>query len=318
LHSWDNLGYGFSNSRRTVVKAARDAMNLYAGSPCEAPAILGGLGEIAGNYDALLCDVWGVVHDGTSAHGDAIHALEQFRAQCGPVILLSNAPRPAEDVEQQFVRIRVPRDCYDSILTSGMLAREDVARRSAARELKLLHIGPERDRGIIAGLPVTCVDAEKADIVLCTGLYDDDTESPEDYRASLSDLKSRGLTLLCANPDIVVQRGGKLIYCAGALARLYAELGGPVVYYGKPHAPVYAAALARLRTAAKRDVLRVLILGDGLETDIRGANGAGLDAVFIADGIHGDDVPELTRAALTRLFAHAGVSAMGAMRRLVW
>jgi HAD superfamily hydrolase (TIGR01459 family) len=284
----------------------------------EAPVILGGLGEIAGNYDALLCDVWGVVHDGTHAHAEAVQALRQFRASRGPVILLSNAPRPAEDVEQQFERLRVPKDCYDSILTSGMLAREDIARRSENRELRLLHIGPERDRGIIAGLPVICVDPGRAEIVLCTGLFDDDTEAPEDYRALLANLKGRGLMLLCANPDIVVQRGGKLIWCAGALARLYAELGGNVVYYGKPHMPVYEAALARLHAGAKRDALRVLALGDGLETDIRGANAAGLDAVFIADGIHGDDVSELTPAALAGLFARADVTAKGAMRRLVW
>jgi HAD superfamily hydrolase (TIGR01459 family) len=294
-------------------------MNLHTGSSSvEAPAILGGLGEIAGNYDALLCDVWGVVHDGTHAYADAVQALRQFRAERGPVILLSNAPRPAEDVEQQFERLRAPRDCYDSILTSGMVAREDIARRSEGRKLPLLHIGPERDRGIISGLPVICVDPGQAEIVLCTGLFDDDTEAPEDYRTPLANLKDRGLTLLCANPDIVVQRGGKLIWCAGALARLYAELGGHVVYYGKPHAPVYQAALGRLRAMAKGDRLRVLALGDGLETDIRGANTAGLDAVFIADGIHGEDVSELTPTALARLFAPAGVTARGAMRRLVW
>jgi HAD superfamily hydrolase (TIGR01459 family) len=199
-----------------------------------------------------------------------------------------------------------------------MLARGDIARRSAARELRLLHIGPERDRGIIAGLPVICVEANEAELVLCTGLYDDDTETPDDYRTALADLKARGLTLLCANPDIVVQRGGKLIYCAGALARLYEQLGGQVTYYGKPHAPVYAEALARLRAAAHRDVLRVLVLGDGIETDIRGANGAGIDAVFIADGIHGEDIPELAPPALARFFDDAGVTAKGAMRRLVW
>jgi HAD superfamily hydrolase (TIGR01459 family) len=294
-------------------------MNLHAGSsPAIAPVILGGLRDIAGNYDALLCDVWGVVHDGTHAHGEAVEALRRFRIQHGPVILLSNAPRPAEDVEQQFARLHVPADCYDSILTSGMLVREEIARRSQGRELRILHIGPERDRGIISGLPVICVDPENAEVVLCTGLFDDDTETPEDYRALLCDLKHRGLTLLCANPDIVVQRGGNLIWCAGALARLYTELGGDVVYYGKPHMPVYEAALARLRAAAKNDALRVLALGDGLETDIRGANAARLDAVFIADGIHGEDVSELTPAALARLFARAGVTAASAMRRLVW
>jgi HAD superfamily hydrolase (TIGR01459 family) len=294
-------------------------MTLHSTSlPADAPAVLSGLSEIADAYDALLCDVWGVVHDGTHAHGDAILALRQFRARRGPVILLSNAPRPAGDVEQQFRRLRVPKDCYDSILTSGMLVREDIARRSAGRDLPLLHIGPERDRGIIAGLAVTCVEAEEAQVALCTGLFDDDTETPEDYRALLSDLKSRGLTLLCANPDIVVQRGGNLIYCAGALARLYADIGGHVIYYGKPHAPVYAEALARLHMLAGREALRVLVLGDGVETDIRGANGAGLDAVFIADGIHGEDIPALTPAALKGFFAGAAVTANGAMRKLAW
>jgi HAD superfamily hydrolase (TIGR01459 family) len=294
-------------------------MNLHtATSSAEAPAVLGGIGEIAEDYDALLCDVWGVVHDGRNAHTAAVDALERFRTRRGPVILLSNAPRPAEDVKEQFSRLRVPDACYDSILTSGMLARADIAQRSAGRQLHLLHIGPERDRGIIMGLPVSCVEPREAEIALCTGLFDDDAETPDDYRAMLSDLQARGLTLLCANPDIVVQRGGKLVYCAGALARLYRELGGHAVYYGKPYAPIYATALAHLRDAAKRDALRVLVLGDGLETDIRGANDAGLDAVFIADGIHGDDIPDLTPAALAGLFSRAGVSAKGAMRTLVW
>jgi HAD superfamily hydrolase (TIGR01459 family) len=293
-------------------------MNLHSGLSAHYPTILDGIAKIADSYDALLCDIWGVVHDGSHAHEKAVEALRNFRARRGPVILLSNAPRPAEDVEEQFARLAVPSDCYDSILTSGVIAREDIARRSMERRLPLLHIGPERDRGIIAGLPVICVDSEQAEIVLCTGLFDDDSETPEDYRTLLSNLQNRGLTLLCANPDIVVQRGGKLIWCAGALARLYADLGGAVVYYGKPHMPIYDAALARLRMAAKRDVLQVLVLGDGLETDIRGANGAGLDAVFIADGIHGEDIPELTPTALAALFEHARVTARGAMRRLVW
>jgi len=294
-------------------------MSLHAASlPSGAPSVLGRLSEIADQYDALLCDVWGVVHDGTHAHADAVHALAQFRARRGPVILLSNAPRPAEDVEQQFARLRVPKECYDSILTSGMLAREDIEGRSAGRELRLLHIGPERDRGIIRDLQVICVAANEAELVLCTGLYDDDAEKPDDYRVMLADLKARELVLLCANPDIVVQRGGKLIYCAGALARVYTEMGGDVVYYGKPHPPIYAAAKERLRFAAGRDALHILVLGDGIETDIRGANGAGLDAVFIADGIHGEDIPDLTPAALVRFFACAGVTAKGAMRKLVW
>jgi HAD superfamily hydrolase (TIGR01459 family) len=282
------------------------------------PMILGGLGEIADGYDALLCDVWGVLYDGRIAHGPAIEALRRFRASRGPVILLSNAPRPAEDVEEQFARLRVPPDCYDSILTSGMLVREDLRRRASGKPLRMLHIGPERDSGIFAGLPVSCVTADEAEIVLCTGLVNDDAETPEDYRTMLSSLMDRGLTLLCANPDIVVQRGGKLVWCAGALARLYAELGGDSVYYGKPHPPIYAEALTVARAAAQRAKPRVLALGDGLETDIRGANLAGIDAVFIADGIHGEDVREMTAQAVAALCGQAGVTAKGAMRKLVW
>ena len=283
-----------------------------------APLILDGLHEIARSYDAALCDIWGVLHDGRRAHSGAVEALRRFRGERGPVILLSNAPRPVSDVERQFVNLGVPRDCYDAILTSGVLAHEDLAQRSRKHTLKILHIGPERDRGVFAGLPVCCVTVGEAELVVCTGLFDDDTESPEDYRKLLTDLSRRELSLLCVNPDIVVQRGGQLVWCAGALARLYEQLGGVSIYYGKPHRPIYDAARALAATAAGRPDLRVLVLGDGLETDIRGANAAGLDAVFIADGIHGEDVRELTPASVEKLCDESGVSVIAAIRALVW
>ncbi|MGH6889050.1 MAG: TIGR01459 family HAD-type hydrolase [Rhizomicrobium sp.] len=290
--------------------------------PCPAttgkPAILSGLGEIADGYDALFCDVWGVLHDGRSARTPAVEALRVFRARRGPVILLSNAPRPAEDVEKQLAQLRVPADCYDAILTSGMLARDELARRADGRELPMLHIGPSRDRGVFAGLSVRCVTTAEAEIALCTGLFDDDTETPEVYRAMLGELKARALTLLCANPDIVVQRGGQLVYCAGAVARLYEELGGTSVYCGKPYRPIYDAALERARALLGRGAPHALVLGDGLETDIRGANAAGFDAVFVADGIHGEDVREMTPDAIGELCARTKVSARAAIRALVW
>ena len=282
------------------------------------PLILGGLGDIAGRYDALFCDVWGVLHDGRAAHQPAVEALHRFRAARGPVVLLSNAPRPVADIELQFAHLGVPVDCYDSILTSGVLAREELARRALSRELRILHIGPERDRGVFSDLPVICVDEDRAEIVLCTGLFDDNAETPEDYCAMFSDIAARALTLYCVNPDIVVMRGSHLVYCAGALARLYEEMGGESVYFGKPHKPIYEAALARARQLAGRDDPRILALGDGLETDIRGANAAGIDAVFIADGIHGEDVSELTPEAIATLCAKSGVNAKAAMRTLVW
>ena len=282
------------------------------------PLILHGLHEIAGDYDAALCDVWGVLHDGRSAHRQAVEALRLFRSERGPVILLSNAPRPVGDVESQFARLGIPQDCYDAILTSGVLAHEDLARRSREHTLKILHIGPERDRGIFAGLPVYFDEADEADLVVCTGLFDDDTESPEDYRKLLTELSRQKLPFLCVNPDIVVQRGGQLVYCAGALARLYEQLGGASICYGKPHRPIYDAARELAAKAAGRRDLRVLVLGDGVETDVRGANAAGLDAVFIADGIHGEDIRELTRAAVEKLCRDSGVSVIAAIRALVW
>jgi HAD superfamily hydrolase (TIGR01459 family) len=294
------------------------SFNPVPSNSAAAPVILTGLVEIAGRYDALLCDVWGVLHDGRSARPAAVDALQQFRRERGPVILLSNAPRPIEDVEDQLTKLGVPADCYDRIVTSGVLARQELERRAAGSELRIVHIGPERDRGIFAGLPVACVEARRAEVVLCTGLFDDDAETPDDYRGLLSDLQRWGLTLLCANPDMVVQRGGRLVYCAGALARLYDELGGSSVYFGKPYAPIYEAAMSLARALARRDDLRVLVVGDGLETDIRGANAAGIDAVFIADGIHGKDVRDLTTPAVAALCAQADVFAEGAMRALVW
>lgn len=282
------------------------------------PRIVSGLHDIAAGHDALICDVWGVLHNGVQVYEDAVEALSRFRADFGPVVLLSNAPRPAVALKEQFAKLGVPEDCYDAIVTSGEAAREDLAERAGRGKLAVYHLGPERDRGVFDGLAVACVEIPDAKLVLCTGLFDDDTETPADYRRLLLALKERDLLLLCANPDMVVQRGGKLVYCAGAIARAYEEIGGGVVYYGKPHAPIYRTVLAAAGRAARRQVLCPLAVGDGLETDIRGANNAGMDALFIADGIHGEDVGDVTPAALARLFDKAGVSSKAAMRALIW
>jgi HAD superfamily hydrolase (TIGR01459 family) len=278
-----------------------------------APQLLTGLSAIASDYDAVLCDVWGVLHNGVRAHEGAVAALKSFRATRGRVILLSNAPRPASDIEDQFPKYGVPLDCYDTIVTSGGAAREDLARRAARSRLALFHLGPERDRNLYAGLDVALGELSGAQIVLCTGPFNDETETPDDYKAMLADMKGRGLTMLCANPDLVVQRGGKLVYCAGSLAKAYEALGGDVVYYGKPHLPIYDVV-----RAVSGGARRMLMIGDGLVTDIKGANAAGIDALFIADGVHGEDVREFTQAHMAELFANAGVHARAAMRALVW
>jgi len=260
------------------------------------------LGDIAAGYDAILCDVWGVVHDGRSAFPAAAAALARFRAERGPVLLLSNAPRPGESVIEMLDQMAVPRDAYDGVLTSGDAARAEMARRGAA---PFLHVGPPRDRVVWAGLPAVETKLDEAAVLLCTGFADDEREGPDDYRDLLAAARTRELPMLCANPDIKVHRGARLIWCAGALAAAYEAIGGQVTYFGKPHPPIYAQALARLGALAGRplEATRVLAVGDGMHTDILGANRTGIDALLISSGIHAErfgpapDAPEARRVA---------------------
>jgi len=245
------------------------------------------LGEISERYDAVLSDVWGVIHDGKAAFPDACAALARFRAERGPVLLLSNAPRPGDDVVKLLDQLGVPREAYDGILTSGDATRAEMTRRGASA---FHHIGPERDRTVWEGLPAREVQLTSAEFILCTGLFDDERETPDDYAETLKTAHEAGLRMICANPDIQVHRGSKLIWCAGALAAAYEKLGGEVLYFGKPHPPVYDAALKRLAEirGAALDPTRILAIGDGMRTDILGANRTGLDALFITAGIHGE------------------------------
>ena len=277
------------------------------------PQILSGLSEIASDYDALVCDVWGVLHDGHTGNQEAVSALKEFRNSGGRVILLSNAPRPKRDVETMFKRFDIPPDCYDEIVTSGIATRMELENRSKTERLHMFHLGPDRDRGIFEGLDIEPSEIANADIVLNSGLFDDDVETPDNYKDRLAEMKARDLLMLCANPDWVVQRGGKLIWCAGALADAYQKIGGEVIYYGKPMTPIYD--LVRASTPGAK---RLLAIGDGMHTDIKGANAAGIDALFIADGIHGEEIGAVTSDHMAALFAKASVHARAAMRALVW
>ncbi len=267
------------------------------------------LGEISGRYDAVLSDVWGVIHDGKAAFPEACAALTQFRATRGPVLLLSNAPRPGEDVMKLLDQLGVPREAYDGILTSGDATRAEMVRRGASA---FHHIGPERDRTVWAGLPTREVQLTSAEFILCTGLFDDERETPDDYAETLETAREAKLQMICANPDIQVHRGTKLIWCAGALAAAYEKLGGEVIYFGKPHPPVYDTALKNMATlkGAEIDPSKILAIGDGLRTDILGANRVGIDALFITAGIHGEqfageDVNVAATLAEQELFAAA-------------
>jgi HAD superfamily hydrolase (TIGR01459 family) len=271
------------------------------------------LSEIAPGHDALICDVWGVLHDGHRVFPAAAEALARFRREHGPVILLTNAPRVPAEVAAQCRSYGVPDDCYDAIVSSGGATRDELERRTGNGAVSLYYIGPDRDLPMIEGLDVTRSEIAQARLALCIGLVDDMNETPDDYAGVLKAMRARGLTMLCANPDIKVLRGPRMVWCGGALARDYELLGGKVIYYGKPYPAVYEAALAKAGHPKKP-----LAIGDGLFTDVKGANGVGLDVLFIADGIHGEEVEPYTAAHLADLFQRNNVHAGAAARALKW
>jgi HAD superfamily hydrolase (TIGR01459 family) len=276
---------------------------------------------LARDYDVLLCDVWGVVHNGIAAFPAACDALMRFRAAGGAAILITNAPRSGDAVARILDRLGVPRQAYDAITSSGDVTRGIVASR---RGETLFHLGPQRDLSIFTGLEVTFAALDSADYVVCSGLFDDTTETPDSYRDMLAAMRARSLFMVCANPDIVVERGDTLVYCAGALADAYVALGGEVLYCGKPHAPIYDTALATaaaLRGGWMPERKRVLAIGDSVRTDLRGAQAFGLDYMFVTSGIHAEEygsreTPDL--AALNAVFDAAGVMPKAVMRGLVW
>jgi HAD superfamily hydrolase (TIGR01459 family) len=285
------------------------------------PEIIERFSPLARAYDVLFCDVWGVVHNGLTAFPAACDALARFRAAGGSVILITNAPRAGAAVQEILDRLGVPRACYDAITSSGDVTRGIVESRFGQR---VFHLGPPRDLSIFADLDVTFAPAETADYVVCTGLFDDTRETPESYRGLLAALRARSQFMVCANPDIVVERGDELVYCAGALADAYAELGGEVLYCGKPHAPIYQAALATaaaLRGGDAPALGRVLAIGDSIRTDLKGATSFGLDCLFVISGIHADELGGRHGADLSGLaatFAAAGVEPKAVTRRLAW
>lgn len=273
------------------------------------------IAPLAAATDAWLVDIWGVMHNGARPYLDAVRACQTFRKIGGSVMLLSNAPRPAASVAEQLDRIGVPRHAYDVILTSGDAARPMIGKIGSRL---LLHIGPERDRPIFEGLNVRLAELGEAGAIVCTGLYDDVTETPDDYRALLIEAWKRGLGMVCANPDLKIERDGKIVWCAGAVAALYEELGGTVQYAGKPHGPIYKVAMEQLATLRGRKVRkeRMLAIGDGIATDIAGAAAAGIRAVFIASGVHVDG--DLDAGQLASLFPNAAARPVAAMPSLVW
>ena len=252
--------------------------------------IVESLSELAATYDAVFCDLWGVLHDGVTVFPEAAEALRSYRRTGGKVILITNAPRPRGQVALQLEGLGAGRDLWDDIVTSGDSAQAALVGGVVGRRVH--HIGPERDRAFFHELPpelpagtIELVPLAEAEGIACTGLFDDDVETPEDYRGQLLLAREKGLKLLCANPDIVVDRGGKRIYCAGAIAEAYAALGGQSLYFGKPHPPIYDLARRRLALLDRIPDERILAIGDGPGTDLAGAMGEDLDCLFVTGGL---------------------------------
>ena len=255
--------------------------------------ILPGFRALAERYDAAILDLWGVIHDGHRLYPGVAACVAEMRARGMRLVLLSNAPRRSDAIVPQLARLGLAADAYDGVVTSGDAARAAIETGADDWHAKLgtrcFRLGPERDWGLLAGLEDWRVVASlaEADFILTTGLFDDKTETVADYGSLFADAVARGLPMICANPDLVVIRDGERVLCAGSLAAAYEQAGGEVVYHGKPHASVYRMCFERLAGVPRE---RIVAIGDSLRTDIAGAHGVGIDAVFVTGGIHAEEL----------------------------
>ena len=282
--------------------------------------IIASLDEVAGDYDAILCDLWGCFHNGIAVYPAAVQACQRFRATGGSVVLLTNAPRPAHSVERLLNRMEAPRDSWDAIVSSGGACQSAIAEGTFGE--RIAYVGPARDLHMLTDLGREAVPEEEADAILLTGLRDDMTETPDDYAEEIARWAARRVPVLCANPDIVVDRGDQRLWCAGAIARGVEEAGGHVVWYGKPHAPVYdrcRSVLADLRGGPLADA-RILAIGDGIGTDVPGGIAAGFDVAFVTGGLSsadfGPDVERPQQAPLDTFLAEKRLAPKFAIGRL--
>lgn len=277
--------------------------------------IVHSIAPLLDGVEAWICDIWGVVHNGLAAFPSAVDACVRFRAGGGTVLLLTNAPRPAGAVVEQLGRLGVPDTAYDAVLTSGDLTLRLIAEH---RGQPIAHLGPDRDRGLFAADKPIMTSLEEARVIVCSGLYDDECETADDYRDRLSGPVSRQVPMICANPDVTVARGDRIIPCAGAIAALYESLGGRVIYAGKPYLPVYERAFEMIGEARGRPVSHAatLAIGDGINTDIKGALAAGIRPVFVASPVHMHE--PMTPGGVEKAMSALAGRPVAAMSALAW
>jgi len=281
---------------------------------------LASLSTLAHKYDVILCDVWGVIHDGLAVHPAAREALTQFRESGGSVILLSNASRLSAMVTPELERLGMISGAYDALITSGDITRDFLSMRPG---ISVFDVGPGSARAICEGLDMRFTTMQEADIAVAGGAFQDDSKAIDKLRPLLHDMLGRRLLLLCANPDVVTELGGRRVKCSGALAEIYAEIGGLVHYAGKPHTPIFERALTLAAELRNGPVARerVLVIGDSIRTDIAGARANGFDSLFVASGIHAQELgssPFYTPNALERLFSASGFTPSAVTWRLFW
>jgi len=286
------------------------------------PPIIENAGDLLALYDVLFCDVWGVTHDGFKAYDSATLALKRFRANGGTVVLVSNAPVPAHRVHNMLMRVGVEDEAWDTIVSSGDIALSHISQKGYN---KLFAIGPkDRDAALFSKLPAQTHEMKKADAILCSGLNDDIKESAKTYLPLLHNAIDLKLPFVCANPDLVVHVGGRPYVCAGAIAQLYEELGGEVFWAGKPHPSAFESALQHATALRDSEIPRskILCIGDALRTDLKAAQIARIDALFITGGIHRDETMvdgTICPAKLEKLFENeAAPPAIAAMATLEW
>ena len=272
---------------------------------------------LAKNYDAWLCDIWGVLHNGIDIFGEACEAAVKYREAGGIIVLITNSPRPQPAVIEQFTALGVPRAAWDDVITSGDVTRNLLQQHQGQ---KIYHLGPERDRPVFDGIDIEFTDVENADIIVNTGPFDDTTETPDDYRDEYLRFKSLGLKMICANPDIKAERGNHVIYCAGGLAEAFAAIGGEVIYAGKPHLPIYDIAFDMMRKVKGSGIprKRILAIGDGIKTDMAGAAAADIDSLFVPSGVHVDRSRALDSSHLAEIFTGSPHPPIAAQTGLRW
>lgn len=282
------------------------------------PNAITGLSQIVDQYDCILCDVWGVLHNGKAIWPDAANALTKAREAGVPVVMITNAPRPQGPVLRQLASMNCPDGVFDELVTSGDVTRALIQQLSGP----VYHIGPERDYALYDGLNVEFAEPEHASGIVCTGLFDDYNEHPEEYIERFKTYIGHELPFICANPDIVVEVVDRLLWCAGALAREYDQLGGETRIVGKPYAPIYDVALDHAQQIAGKSIdrSRVLAIGDGLPTDIKGAADNNVDALFITNGIHAADYTsgEVDQEKLHTFLADNNAAPAHWIKTLVW